>query len=224
MCQLTKQKQSQIKRKFPYDVSISLTKPVVQQDVPVLKYSENVDNQSDSGDLTDSSSSSSESIQSSLKSVTTNNYGSDFGASPKYLKCAKHKIDFGRMGDYKTHNINEHPGNFHCSTCGKGYLTEGQLQNHINAVHLGMIHKCPVVDCEAHFLSKKGLNNHLSLHNSKKDVFLCNICGLDFDPLSKLKYHKISHSATKEHECTWCSSKFGQKSERMRHQLLSCKK
>ena len=32
--------------------------------------------------------------------------------------------------------------------------------------------------------------------------------------LSKLKYHKISHSASKKHECTWCSSKFGQKSDR----------
>ena len=174
----------------------------------MLNYSENADNQSDSGDSTDFSLSSSVSIQSSLKSVTNNNCGSDFGASPKCLKCAKHKIDFGSMGDYKTHNINEHPGNFHCSTCGKGYLTEGQLQNHINVVHLGMVHKCPVVDCKAHFLSKKGLENHLALHNSKKDVFLCNICGLNFDSLSKLKYHKISHST-----CTWCSSKFGQKSD-----------
>ena len=182
--QLSKQKQSEIKRKFPYDVLISSTKSV-------LKYSENVDNQSDSGDSTDSSLSSSESIQSSLKSVTTNNHGNDFRASPKCLKCTKHKIDFGSMGDYKTHNIKEHPGNFHCSTCGKGYSTEGQLQNHINAVHLGMVHKCPVVDCEVYFLSKKGLNNHLSLHKSKKDVFLCNVCGLDFESLSKLKYHKI---------------------------------
>ena len=137
MHRLTKQKQSQIKRKFPYDVSISLPKPVVQQDVPVLKYSENVDNQSDSGDSTNSFLSSSESIQSSLKSVTTNNHGNDFGVSPKCLKCAKHKIDFGIMDDCKTHNINEHPGNFHCS-CGIGYSTEGQLQNHINAVHLRM--------------------------------------------------------------------------------------
>ena len=103
---LTKQKQSRIKRKFPYDVSVSLTKPVVQQDVPVLKYSENVDNQSDSGGSTDLSLSSSESIQPSLKSVTTNNCGSDFGASPKCFKYTKHKIDFGSMGDYKTHNIN----------------------------------------------------------------------------------------------------------------------
>ena len=96
------------------------------------------------------------------------------------------------MDNYKTHNINKHTGNFHCSTCGKCYSTEGQLQNHITAVHLGMVHKCPVVDCKTHFLSKKGLNNHLSLHNSKKDAFLCNICGLDFNSLSKLKYHKIS--------------------------------
>ena len=87
-----------------------------------------------------------------------------------------------------------------------------------------MIHKCPVVDCEAHFLSKKGLNNHSSLHNSKKDVFLCNVCGLDFNSLSKLKYHKISHLATKKHKCIWCSSKFCQKSDRTRHQLSSCKK
>ena len=70
------------------------------------------------------------------------------------------------MDDYKTHNINEHPGNFHCSTCGKGYSTEGQLQNHINAVHLGMVHKCPVVDCEAHFLSKKGLYIYSLFTNS----------------------------------------------------------
>ena len=89
VCRLTKQKQSQIKRKFPYDLLISLTKLVVQQDVPVLKYSENVDNQRYSGDSTDSSLSSSESIQSSLKSATTNNCGSDFGASPKCLKCTK---------------------------------------------------------------------------------------------------------------------------------------
>ena len=86
-----------------------------------------------------------------------------------------------------------------------------------------MVHKFPVVDCEAHFLSKKGLDNHLRLHNNKKGVFLCNVCGLDFDSLSKLKYHKISHSATKKHKCTWCCSKFGQKSDRKRHQLSSCK-
>ena len=37
------------------------------------------------------------SIQSSLKSVTNNNHGSDFAASPKHLEFAKHKIDFGSV-------------------------------------------------------------------------------------------------------------------------------
>ena len=128
------------------------------------------------------------------------------------------------MGNFKHHNINEHPCNCLCSTCSKGYSAQGQLQNHINVIHLGMSHKCPVSECKVHFMSKKGLDNHLlSLHNSKSDVYVCNFCSLDFESLAKLKYHKISHSTTKKHECTWCRSKFGRNLDRTRHQNSSCK-
>ena len=146
---------------------MSLTKPEVQPNADVLKDSNKLDYHSDSCDSTDSSSSSNVSVPSSIKSVSTNTHR-DFGASPKCLKCAKHKLDFGSLGNYKSYNINEHPGNFHCSTCGNGYSTDNQLQNHINTVHLEMVHKFPIADCEAHFLMKIGIDNHVTLHEGKK--------------------------------------------------------
>ena len=134
-------------------------KPFVKQDVPSPKSYPKDGYDSDSTDSNHSSLSSTNSVQSSVRSsITEHPHVSDFGSSPKRLKCIKHKIDFDSMGDFKHHNINEHPRNCHCSTCGKGYSTQGQLQNHINVIHLSMTHKCPVSDWEVHFMSKKGLD------------------------------------------------------------------
>ena len=142
-----------------HSIQTNNQKPFVKQDVPSPKSYPKDGYDSDSTDSKHSSLSSTNSVQSSVRSsITEHPRVSDIGSSPKRLKCIKHKIDFDSMGDFKHHNINEHPYNCHCSTCDKGYSTQGQLQNHINVIHLGMTHKCPGSDWEVHFMSKKGLD------------------------------------------------------------------
>lgn len=88
-----------------------------------------------------------------------------------------------------------------CCFCQNIYLSHFSLIDHLDSVNC-QSNKIACDLCPKIFFTKKGIRNHVQLHEKKK--FECNICDYSTVKKSHLKRHKITHEQIPRYECSIC--------------------
>lgn len=96
----------------------------------------------------------------------------------------------------KSHKSSRHP----CKQCGKVFLTQVQMQEHIERVHYEKTIKC--TKCDKMFSTEKILKQHDKLHHV---AAMCKLCFIQFPSKNALRSHIDKHDV---HKCPKCSKSY----------------
>ena len=105
-----------------------------------------------------------------------------------------------------------------CETCGKAFVNNTQLENHM-LTHTGeRNHHCD--KCPKRFYTQQHLINHIkNIHDDSKESTTCDLCDAQFENRQKLNYHKTFMHSDKSEKflCNYCPEVFGRKQHCNRH-------
>lgn len=149
--------------------------------------------------------------------------------------------------EFKEH-LNNHKGSipYFCTFCSKRFNTKAKLYQHLPKHSKTKPYVCDL--CQAGFKWKHALKAHMTVHKDSKD-YLCDICGFSTahktqlkahhlihtgntfkcsEPgceyqstkRSNLKFHMMTHSREKPHQCELCGQSFSLVKNMKRHMLL----
>jgi DNA-directed RNA polymerase subunit RPC12/RpoP len=106
---------------------------------------------------------------------------------------------------------------FNCEQCDKTYGLKGDLNRHINTVHLKQKnYKCD--HCNESFGHKGTLNVHINTVHLKQKNYKCDHCNESFGKKSNMKAHiNTIHLKQKNYKCDHCNESFGQKGNLKTH-------
>uniref|UniRef100_A0A096MFR5 C2H2-type domain-containing protein n=1 Tax=Poecilia formosa TaxID=48698 RepID=A0A096MFR5_POEFO len=125
--------------------------------------------------------------------------------------CERH---FSKNGFVRHMQMHKGERNFLCTTCGKAFLSSGELRLH-NRSHTGeMPYTC--IHCGKGFSSKGHLVVHTRSHTGDRP-YLCAECPKRFLTLNCLKRHSLSHNGVKPFKCPNCDREFSQQGNMKRH-------
>uniref|UniRef100_A0A3B5M1R9 C2H2-type domain-containing protein n=1 Tax=Xiphophorus couchianus TaxID=32473 RepID=A0A3B5M1R9_9TELE len=125
--------------------------------------------------------------------------------------CERH---FSKNGFIRHMQMHKGERNFLCTTCGKAFLSSGELRLH-NRSHTGeMPYTC--IHCGKGFSSKGHLVVHTRSHTGDRP-YLCAECPKRFLTLNCLKRHSLSHNGIKPFKCPNCDREFSQQGNMKRH-------
>ncbi|XP_047245127.1 zinc finger and SCAN domain-containing protein 2-like [Girardinichthys multiradiatus] len=128
--------------------------------------------------------------------------------------CAICGRNFSKNGFIRHMQMHRGERNFLCTTCGKAFLSSGELRLH-NRSHTGeMPYTC--VHCGKGFSSKGHLVVHTRSHTGERP-YLCAECPKRFLTLNCLKRHSLSHNGVKPFKCPNCDREFSQQGNMKRH-------
>ncbi|MED6246544.1 hypothetical protein ATANTOWER_019539 [Ataeniobius toweri] len=128
--------------------------------------------------------------------------------------CAICGRNFSKNGFIRHMQMHRGEKNFLCTTCGKAFLSSGELRLH-NRSHTGeMPYTC--VHCGKGFSSKGHLVVHTRSHTGERP-YLCAECPKRFLTLNCLKRHSLSHNGVKPFKCPNCDREFSQQGNMKRH-------
>jgi len=147
----------------------------------------------------------------------------------KLLRCEHCSNVFKKRGDYTRHQIvHSKKKNFTCThigkdlkVCGKQFGLKGDLNRHVDSVHLKTkAWVCDVKSCGKSFALKGNLARHKkTVHGNER--FPCTIfgCSKCFTQKTDLNRHLKIHSGEREHNCVVkdCGKKFVQKAHLRTH-------
>ncbi|CAK1540098.1 unnamed protein product [Leptosia nina] len=125
---------------------------------------------------------------------------------------------------------------FACKECNRKFLTEFALKNH-SWLHSTQDKPPYCASCDKVFAYKndflehfkefkharycnlckrtsdKNLKLHMERHNSNKQLFTCEVCGLSYPTRSRYKNHMVTHSSERPFECNVCLKRFKRRQE-----------
>ncbi|PIO32782.1 hypothetical protein AB205_0208730 [Aquarana catesbeiana] len=104
---------------------------------------------------------------------------------------------------------------FICGECGKCFISEPFLAEHMKKHSVERPHRCH--QCGREFEYRSRLVVHLRTHNGEKP-HKCEECGKDFNYRSRLLVHQRKHTGVKPHKCIQCGKQFDYRSHLLRHQ------
>lgn len=147
-----------------------------------------------------------------------------------------------------TEHLNNHTGStpYFCTFCSQRFSTKAKLYQHLPKHSKTKPYVCDI--CQAGFKWKHALKNHMTIHKNSKD-YLCDICGFSTahkiqlkahhlihtgntskcqefgceyqaTKRSNLKFHMMTHSREKPHQCELCGQAFSLVKNMKRHMLL----
>ena len=118
------------------------------------------------------------------------------------FSCPTCEMSFKRSGHLKKH-ISIHTEKSHrCTVCGKGFVLDSYLRQHMVTHADVKPHPCEV--CGKSFTRRRYLTAHMRIHTGEQP-FRCNICGKSFSQVTGLNVHNCTHTGAKPHACTICN-------------------
>ena len=126
------------------------------------------------------------------------------------FSCKECEEKFTSQYKLDTHHSIEHERHEHeCPECGRTFKRKGDLNRHINTVHMKLKpHKCHIC-CREAFTQKASLERHIkSVHENIRD-HVCDICKEAFHTLGNLNSHiRQVHLEERNHKCPLCDEQF----------------
>ena len=105
-----------------------------------------------------------------------------------------------------------------CSTCGKDFLSNRSLEDHMVEVHSTHINALPCDVCGKCFKSRGTLENHRKkVHENSHEEHLCVECGKIFNSKRNLVLHFERHHSNKEFVCHDCEAIFRSRKDLREH-------
>ncbi len=89
-----------------------------------------------------------------------------------------------------------------CDVCGYATAHKSQLKAH-KLIHTGLTYKCNFPGCTFQATKRQNLKYHLLTHTREKP-HQCEICGQNFSLVKNLRRHMLLHSTIKPHNCGQC--------------------
>ncbi|XP_017270249.1 zinc finger protein 615-like [Kryptolebias marmoratus] len=128
--------------------------------------------------------------------------------------CKVCEKNFSKNGIKRHMQMHKGERNYLCTTCGKAFLSSGELLLH-NRTHTGELpYTC--VHCGKGFSCKGHLIVHTRSHTGDRP-YLCTECPKHFITLNCLKRHMLSHTGVKPFKCSQCDKDFSQLGNMKRH-------
>lgn len=137
------------------------------------------------------------------------------------FSCDRCSYVSSRQSNLKRHQRIKHECNqTHCTTCGRTFGCKDDVEEHVKEMHQGD-YICE--DCGKEFTTRKGLNYHMSTHDSTSVVkYTCQVCQKGFKVKSHYMGHINSHHGLRPYTCDTCTRGFAFKSNYTRH-IKTCK-
>ncbi|XP_069602946.1 oocyte zinc finger protein XlCOF7.1-like [Ranitomeya imitator] len=128
-------------------------------------------------------------------------------------QLGEYQNDFSYKSYIALHQESSTP--YICSECGRSFISEPSLAEHMMKHSLEKPHRCN--ECGREFEYRSRLIVHQRTHNRDKP-HKCEVCGKDFNYRSRLVVHQRKHTGVKPHKCNQCGKQFDYKSHLFRHQ------
>ena len=147
------------------------------------------------------------------------------GVSNRRHKCEKCDLSFKFSHQVREHFEKEHRDNLKpehlCPKCGKEFLREGGLAQHIRLSHGPKIH-VPCPHCppkkKKKLYTKQSLYSHISAIHKRK--FRCPRCGNNYASKAMMVIHyRVTHLKYKQFKCRECNTKFAKRCYATKHIL-----
>ena len=137
-----------------------------------------------------------------------------------------HSLDYGEKKKkskkisgkkVKGSSMKKHPKQLNCNDCGRSFISKGDMQRHINAVHLKLKpYECE--QCQKSFTRENDMQKHVNMVHLKIRPFECEQCQKSFSKKDHLKDHiNAIHLKIKPYECHQCKMSFAQKCQLNTH-------
>ncbi|XP_037820597.1 transcription factor grauzone-like [Lucilia sericata] len=157
--------------------------------------------------------------------TTTENVKSDiFTDSEHKLECCICNVALDDFRAVKQHYRNEHNTKGYTMCCGKKYFKSCLLIDHLRVHKDPNYFKC--TECAKVFATRRGLEIHLEIHQTRERKFNCNECGKSYFKLHVFERHKLSHvpESERHYNCSQCDKKFASDYLRRQHEDLTHEK
>lgn len=117
--------------------------------------------------------------------------------------CEVCSIGFKWKNALKNHMITHENRKEHlCDICGYATAHRCQLKAH-RLVHTGETMQCPNDGCNYHATKAQNLKYHMLTHTQVK-AHQCEVCGTSFSLVKNLKRHMLLHTSQKSHKLVEC--------------------
>ncbi|XP_069113996.1 GDNF-inducible zinc finger protein 1-like [Argopecten irradians] len=127
---------------------------------------------------------------------------------PKHLDnkpfvCTECNAGFKWKHALKNHMITHSQTKDHlCDICGFTTAHKSQLKAH-RLIHTGNTYKCEVPGCTFQATKRQNLKYHMLTHTHEKP-HQCEICGQSFSLVKNMKRHMLLHTNTRQYKCKMC--------------------
>ncbi|CAL1547664.1 unnamed protein product [Lymnaea stagnalis] len=132
-----------------------------------------------------------------------------FAHKPKHqlekpFVCAICNSGFKWKHALKNHMITHSATKDHlCDVCGYATAHKSQLKAH-KLIHTGLMFKCPIQGCQFEATKRQNLKYHMVTHTHEKP-HQCDICGQSFSLIKNMRRHMLLHTDTRPFSCKICS-------------------
>lgn len=152
--------------------------------------------------------------------------------SRRYL-CDVCGCGFALAVNLRRHTMSRHSNErpFKCKECGRGFLRDYLLRQHVESHTGSRSHVCYL--CGKSFNHRGNLKRHISGHSGEKQ-HVCGICGKAFNRRSNMEKHVLLHSKCgpgltrqkylRQHACPRCQKVFHSEKLLSRHELIHSSK
>ncbi|KAK0045855.1 zinc finger protein 652 [Biomphalaria pfeifferi] len=122
----------------------------------------------------------------------------------KPFVCAICKSGFKWKHALKNHMITHSATKDHlCDVCGYATAHKSQLKAH-KLIHTGHMFKCPVQGCPFEATKRQNLKYHMVTHTHEKP-HQCEVCGQSFSLIKNMRRHMLLHTDSRPFSCKICS-------------------
>lgn len=134
--------------------------------------------------------------------------------------CEICSADFENMDEYHKHRPDHLTYKYLCRTCGNGFKSESELEEHVqsNCANVNLHLSCGV--CNLKFSMYDTRRKHVMSSHKKTSEFYCHHCGKCFDNMELLTEHFTTHKEDRIFMCEFCNKCFFEKRNLVDHRDL----